>query len=107
MTVLRRGFAPATAGVYADRRVERGGEAAAPLGSAVRSSLRDLIQIGMIGFAVTFVYCGCDWRAEPSFVAWAQTLPAGAGRDALVWLSEHLRIFSNAGEGLIRQVKHN
>jgi hypothetical protein len=25
----------------------------------------------------------------------------------MVWLSEHLCIFSNAGEGLIRQVKHN
>jgi hypothetical protein len=25
----------------------------------------------------------------------------------MVWLSEHLRIFSNAGEGIIRQVRHN
>jgi hypothetical protein len=25
----------------------------------------------------------------------------------MVWIAEHLRIFSNAGEGLVRQVKHN
>jgi hypothetical protein len=78
-----------------------------PVPAAVRSSFRDLVQIAVVGFVVTFVYCGCDWRTEPSFVAWAQTLPAGPGRNALVWLSEHLRVFSNAGEGLVRQVKHN
>lgn len=73
----------------------------------VRQSKRDLMQIAALGFAVAFIYCGCDWRAEPSFVAWAQSLPAGAGRDVMLWISEHLCIFSNAGEGLVRQVKHN
>lgn len=70
-------------------------------------SKRDLMQIAGLGFAVAFIYCGCDWRAEPSFVAWAQSLPAGTGRDTMLWISEHLCIFSNAGEGLVRQVKHN
>lgn len=73
----------------------------------MRQSKRDLMQIAALGFAVAFIYCGSDWRAEPSFVAWAQSLPAGAGRDVMLWISEHLRIFSNAGEGLVRQVKHN
>lgn len=71
------------------------------------SVCRDLVQIALVGFAVTFVYCGCDWRTEPSFVAWAHSLPAGQSREIMSWLSEHLAIFSNAGEGLVRQVKHN
>ncbi|HET6880118.1 MAG TPA: glycosyltransferase family 39 protein, partial [Pirellulales bacterium] len=74
---------------------------------SVGGSLRDLVQIGLIGMAVTFVYCGCDWRAEPSFVAWAHSLPEGQTHDVMVWMSERLTIFSNAGEGLVRQVKHN
>jgi hypothetical protein len=73
----------------------------------IRSSLRDIVHIAALGFALTLLYCGCDWRAEPSFVAWAQRLPEGRVHDAFVWFSEHLRIFSNAGEGLVRQVKHN
>src|SRR5262249_52675741 len=31
----------------------------------------------------------------------------GAGERGLIWLSHHLRIFSNAGEGIIRQIAHN
>jgi hypothetical protein len=79
----------------------------ASLSTAVHASLRDMIHIGAIGFVLTLVYCGCDWRPEPSFVAWAHKLPAGRTHDAMVWVSEHLCIFSNAGEGLVRQVKHN
>ena len=73
----------------------------------IRSSIRDLVHIAVIGFVLAFAYCGCDWRPEPSFVAWAHKLPAGQVHDAIVWLSEHLCIFSNAGEALVRQVKHN
>ncbi|HUY93500.1 MAG TPA: hypothetical protein VMV10_32535 [Pirellulales bacterium] len=68
---------------------------------------RDLLQAMAIGLGVMFVYCGCDWRAEPSFVAWAQKLPAGDLHDVMSWIAEHLRIFSNGAEGLVRQVKHN
>lgn len=68
---------------------------------------RDLSQIVAGGLLLTFLYCGSDWKTEPSFVEWAQRLPDGGSRRALVWLAEHLRIFSNAGEGLARQVKHN
>jgi hypothetical protein len=72
------------------------------------STLRwDLLQIGIGGLLLTFLYCGSDWRPEPSFVKWAHELPAGPGSQAMVWLADHLCIFSNAGEGLVRQVKHN
>ncbi|MFI5268397.1 MAG: ArnT family glycosyltransferase [Chloroflexota bacterium] len=77
------------------------------LRAASLSFRRDLPQVAAIGFAVMFVYCGCDWRAEPSFVAWAQKLPAGGFHDTMLWIAEHLRIFSNGAEGLVRQIKHN
>jgi hypothetical protein len=69
--------------------------------------ITESFQIGVIGFAFAFVFCGCDWLPEPSFVAWAHGLPDGIGKSAAVWLSDNLRIFSNAGEGLARQIKHN
>ena len=82
--------------------------AACSIVGAVRTSLvRDLAVILAGGLALAFVYCGCDWHLEPSFVRWAQDLPSIAVKPSLVWLAEHLRIFSNAGEGLIQQVKHN
>jgi hypothetical protein len=72
-----------------------------------RGLRRDLGQIVALGLAVVFLYCGTDGRPSPSFVAWAQGLPAGHGQSALVWLAEHLRVFSNAGVALARQVRHN
>jgi hypothetical protein len=68
---------------------------------------RDLIQMVAVGMALVFVYCGCDWRSQPAFVQWAHKLPEGDTRERMVWLAENLRIFSNAGEGLVRQIKHN
>src|SRR5439155_8255877 len=68
---------------------------------------RDIIQILIGGLLLAFLYCGCDWQTQPSFVKWAEQLPEGPSGHLVVWLSEHLRIFSNAGEGLVRQVKHN
>jgi 4-amino-4-deoxy-L-arabinose transferase-like glycosyltransferase len=71
------------------------------------ASLKDLFQIGLIGMVLVFVYCGSDWKPQRSLVAWTHTLPEGSSKAVLVWLAEHLRIFSNAGEGLVRQVTHN
>jgi len=68
---------------------------------------RDASHVMAIGFVLVFMYCGCDWRPEPSFVAWAHKLPDSPVARSMVWLSEHLTIFSNAGEGLVRQIKHN
>jgi hypothetical protein len=67
---------------------------------------RDFVRILTLGFVLVFLYCGSDWRPEPSFVAWARSLH-GPSAQAMVWISDHLRIFSNAGEALIRQIKHN
>jgi hypothetical protein len=69
--------------------------------------LGDLLQIVFYGLVLVFLYCGSDWRVEPSFVAWAQSVSDGPLRQSTLWLAEHLRIFSNAGEGLARQIKHN
>lgn len=74
---------------------------------AVRPFLRDATCIVAGGLFLTFLYCGSDWKTEPSFIAWAQTLGPGAGREVMLWISEHLSIFSNAGEGLVQQIKHN
>jgi hypothetical protein len=82
-------------------------QATPPRFAVFAASFRDLVQVAAIGFVLMFLYCGCDWRPEPSFVAWAHKLPEGPAHEAMVWLSENLRIFSNAGEGLVRQVKHN
>jgi hypothetical protein len=68
---------------------------------------RDLLWIGVGGLVLAFIYCGSDFKALPSFVAWAQALPEGPLATTMVWISEHLCIFSNAGEGLVRQIKHN
>src|SRR4029077_4903462 len=56
---------------------------------------------------VTFLYCGSDWTTERTFIEWAQTLPVGKVHDAMLWISEHFRIFTNAGDGLAQQIKHN
>lgn len=68
---------------------------------------RDAAAIVGGGLAVTFIYCGSDWTTERSFVEWAQTLAPGTLRDTMLWIAEHLRIFTNAGEGLAQQIKHN
>jgi hypothetical protein len=69
--------------------------------------LIDAIQIGCIGLALTFLYCGSDWRTEPSWIAWAHTLPEGVFKDVMVYLSEHVAIFNNAGVALVKQIGHN
>jgi hypothetical protein len=68
---------------------------------------RDFFQIVGIAILLTFLYCGSDWKSQPSFVAWANGLPDGYAKDAMVWVADNARIFSNAGEGIVRQVKHN
>ncbi|MEO5720377.1 MAG: hypothetical protein ABIR71_02775 [Chthoniobacterales bacterium] len=75
--------------------------------AALRPFLRDAILIGFGGMTLVFFYCGSDWETEPTFIAWAQTLAPGLLHDTMLWTSEHLRIFSNAGEGLVQQIKHN
>jgi hypothetical protein len=68
---------------------------------------RDFFQVIGLGLLVTFLYIRSDWTVEPTFVTWAQTLPAGKLHDTMLWISQHLKIFTNAGEGLAQQIKHN
>lgn len=68
---------------------------------------KDIVAIGLIGLATLFTYCGCDWGAEPTFIKWADQLPDGDLKRAMVPLSHELKIFTNAGEGLLQQIKHN
>jgi hypothetical protein len=74
---------------------------------AVPHSLRDLLQIGLLGMVLVFVSCGTDWQPQASFVQWAHHLPNGFFGRGMTWLADHLCIFSNAGEGIARQIKHN
>jgi hypothetical protein len=79
-----------------------------PLAGLIRPFVRDSIQIGLLGVALTFLYCGSDWQPEPSWVTWAQSLPEDNRlRAPMVWLSEHVCIFHNAGSALVRQISHN
>jgi hypothetical protein len=95
----------------AERRLrENGGER--PVRTALgvwltRRFALDLLQTGGIALAAVLLYCGCDWRASPSFVEWAHQLPEGASKPVMVWVAENLRIFSNAGNGLASQIRHN
>lgn len=68
---------------------------------------RDVVQIVALGLGFTFVVCGCDWKAEPSFIAWAESLPDGPLARGLVWTAHHATVFSNAGVAIVRQIKHN
>lgn len=68
---------------------------------------RDAWRCSLLGLAVVFVLCGSDWKPQPSFVRWAHGLPDGAARDTMVWLADHLAVFSNAGHGLVYQIRHN
>ncbi len=89
-----------------------------PAGSTLRAKLihfwhatfqfrKDLVAIGLIGMATLFIYCGCDWGTEPTFIKWANKLPEGELKRVMTPLSHELRFFTNAGEGLLQQVKHN
>jgi hypothetical protein len=75
---------------------------------AVTVRLRwDMVYAFWIGMVVLFAYCGCDWRPLPSFVKWAHQLPDGSAKAVFVPVSEGLAFFPNAGEGLVKQIKHN
>ncbi len=67
----------------------------------------EVFQIVGLGLVLTFLACGSDLQPRQSLVAWAHTLPEGALGSVMVWLAEHLRIFSNAGVAIVRQIRHN
>lgn len=73
----------------------------------LRSFVADGIAIGCIGLMLAFIGCGTDFRSQRSFVAWAESLPSNPGSAALVWIAKHLKIFGNAGEAIVMQIRHN
>jgi hypothetical protein len=68
---------------------------------------KDLAATMAVGFALVFLVCGSDFRTERTFVEWADSLPSGPVKDVMGPVSRNLCIFTNAGEGLMQQVKHN
>jgi hypothetical protein len=68
---------------------------------------RDCLRIVFLGLVLVFVYCGSDWEPQTSWLAWARQLPPSPRASVMVWLAEHLRVFSNAGDAIMRQVRHN
>jgi len=69
--------------------------------------LKGWMALGFTALGVVFLLVGTDFQRERTFVEWADSLKPGSGRDAMAWLADHLRIFTNAGEGLAQQIKHN
>jgi hypothetical protein len=67
----------------------------------------DLFYMMLIGAVVVVGYCGCDWTTEPTFIDWIDKQPEGFWKETLTPISRNLKIFPNAGEGLIQQIKHN
>ncbi len=78
-----------------------------PFWRRTRPLRRDAVQILLIGLVAAFAYVGCNWQAEPTFIRWAEQLPEGQWKQWMVPLSHQLRIFPNAGEALLYQIKHN
>ncbi len=70
---------------------------------------RDTTQIFGLGLILMFIYCGSAWRADGNFVAWARTLPDGPMASVMVYVADHLRIFSldNGYQAILYQVNHN
>lgn len=80
---------------------------ASDLWSTTKPWRRDLMQQLLIGFVLTFAYCGSDWERERTFVEWTSQLPEGTTREVMTALSDRLTIFTNAGEAIAQQIKHN
>jgi hypothetical protein len=80
----------------------------APPWTRIVSKLRtDALPIFLLGLILAFFYCGSDWRREDSFVRWAAALPPSPVASVMTGVADRLRIFSNAGDGLVRQIRHN
>ena len=71
------------------------------------TKLKSWMALGFTALAVVFLLVGTDFQRERTFVEWANSLKPGPLQTTLAWLADHLRIFTNAGEGLAQQIKHN
>jgi hypothetical protein len=68
---------------------------------------RDTVHIVALGLGLAMLACWSDWQPEGSFFVWSHGLSEGRLASVMVWLSEHLRIFPNGGQAIVRQIKHN
>ena len=111
-------FGPQAMLVLAMWNLAKAGALTPPDGSSVRGKLvylwhatfqfrKDIVVIGLIGFATLFLYCGSDWGTEPTFIKWADGLPEGDLKTTMTPVSRDLKIFTNAGEALWHQIRHN
>ena len=78
-----------------------------PGNKSLRLFVKDMLAIAFIGFGIALVGVGSDFQYEESFVKWAKGLPDGTAKVWWLWIAKHLKIFGNAGEGLVMQIKHN
>jgi hypothetical protein len=81
--------------------------AVAHLWHATYQFRKDVVAIGLIGLATVFVLCGSDWGTEPTFIKWADGLPEGDLKRVMTPVSRELKIFTNAGEAIWHQIRHN
>jgi hypothetical protein len=111
-------FGPQVMLVLALWNLAKAGALTPPEGSSLRGKLvywwhatyqfrKDIIAIGFIGMATLFIYCGCDWGTEPTFIKWTDGLPEGDLKHVMTPVSHNLKIFTNAGEALWHQIRHN
>jgi hypothetical protein len=75
--------------------------------TSFRTWIRERSLLIGVGLATVFLLVGSGWGTEPTFVKWARGLPSGWFAETMIRVSENLRIFTNAGEGLAQQIKHN
>jgi hypothetical protein len=73
---------------------------------ALRPFARDLAQTALLALFGALLFCGSGFRPERSLLAWARGLDGPAGPSAR-FVAENLRVFPNAVEGIVRQLKHN
>ena len=68
---------------------------------------KDVGWIVGVGTLLVFVYCGTDWQPYAGLVRRAHSLAPGTKQTLLVWLADHLRLYANAADGVVRQIQHN
>ncbi len=67
----------------------------------------DLLQIMVLGFAFSLLYCGSDFQPQKNFVKWSSQLADSSFKNVMVTSAQSLKIFPNALEAYAYQIKHN
>ena len=83
------------------------GNGAGEPGTPFRPLRRNLVVILGAGMALVFVYCGCDWKSEPSFSSLGSFASGRWDKPGDDLAGGSSAVFSNAGEAIVRQIGHN